>query len=121
MIYLYLILSFSLNASANILLKIGAKNGFRYEGLGIFDILKSNMFVIFGLSIFGLSAITYFLTLRQMPVSVAYPILVGMSFLLTNFIAYLYLNEKIYLGQMLGYVLLIAGIVIVFYFGYKQS
>lgn len=120
MLYLYIILSFGMNATANILLKLGSTKGVVYQQLGIIEIIKQNWILLSGLVLFGLSAVTYFLTLKALPVTVAYPTMVILSFLTVNIIAYFYLHEKINMIQFIGYIFMIIGLVLVFYFRTKS-
>jgi drug/metabolite transporter (DMT)-like permease len=48
-----------------------------------------------------------------------YPVIVGMSFVITNSIAYFYLHERITGAQVIGYVFIIIGVFIVFSLGSK--
>lgn len=115
MVYIYWAVSIALNASANILFKVSAERGFSsLRDLHLFLFLKENAILLTGVSLFAVSTVTYFLTLRAFPVSVVYPVIVGMSFVLTNSMAYFYLHEKINLMQIVGYLFIIAGVAIVF-------
>jgi multidrug transporter EmrE-like cation transporter len=118
MIYIYWIVSILLNASANIFFKLSATKGFTYmHGYNIISFVRDNLQLFFGVSFFALSTVSYFLTLRSLPVSTVYPVIVGMSFLLTNMIAYYYLHEKIVGPQVVGYICIVIGVAIVFYWG----
>jgi multidrug transporter EmrE-like cation transporter len=120
MIYVYWIVSILLNASANIFFKVSAKGGFSpMQGFDLFSFLRENFVLLTGVSLFACSTITYFLTLRALPVSIVYPVIVGMSFVITNSIAYFYLHEKINGLQVIGYLLIIIGVATVFLFGSK--
>lgn len=112
--YLFLLLAFTLNASANILLKIGALKGVAYQGLTIGQIISHNVYTLIGLLFFALNALFYFLALRSVPLSVAYPAMVVMSLLLINGYAIFALHEQVGVLQVVGYALIIAGIVMVF-------
>jgi small multidrug resistance pump len=113
--YLFLTVAFLLNATANILLKLGAKKGLSYQGVSL-DTLSSNSFFVVGLLCFGLNVIFYFLALKSIPISIGYPIMVGMSLLIINAFALSSLHESITTMQLVGYVLLITGMTCVFYF-----
>lgn len=120
MVYIYWIISIFLNASANIFFKISAQQGFIVpNGVNILLFLKENITLVMGVFLFALSTVSYFLTLRAFPVSVVYPVIVGMSFVLTNSIAYYYLHERIVGLQVVGYVFIVLGVIIVFSFGSK--
>lgn len=103
MAYLWLTLAFGLNALANVLLKLGATKGL---ALGNWQLLT-------GLFFFAINVVFYFLALRALPLSVAYPIMVAMSFLLINGYAFMTLGEPVTPLQMVGYVLIIGGLVLV--------
>jgi multidrug transporter EmrE-like cation transporter len=120
MIYIYWAISILLNASANIFFKVSAGRGFSpLQGANALMFLKDNILLLTGVSLFALSTVSYFLTLRALPVSVVYPVIVGMSFVITNSIAYFYLHERINGLQIAGYILIIAGVAIVFSLGSK--
>jgi multidrug transporter EmrE-like cation transporter len=98
--WFYLAAAFSLNAIANILLKIGASGG-RY------------LPVVAGLVAFAANAWFYYLALRFLPLSVAYPVMVVMSFVIINTYAYYRLHESITGAQWLGYLLILTGLSLV--------
>lgn len=100
--FLYLFIAFIFNALANIFLKLKAEQG----------LLASGFSALF----FAANFLFYYLALRSVPLSTAYPIMVGASFLIINSYAYFFLSEKINLLQILGYMLIVSGIIVVFYF-----
>ncbi len=112
MAYLYLALAFTLNSIANILLKLGAERVLSFSG-GLFAIIQANWQVLLGLTIFATNIIFYFLALRALPLSVAYPVMVVMGFLIVNSYALIMLHEPITVGQYIGYVLIIVGLTLV--------
>lgn len=112
---LYLAIAFLLNASANVLLKLGAKNGLVLSGISIKTITDNALF-IFGFICFALNALFYFLALRTLPLSVAYPVMVVMSLALISTFSLLYLREHLTNIQVLGYALLVAGVILIFFF-----
>lgn len=112
MAYLYLALAFTLNSVANILLKLGALRGLSFSG-GPLAIIEANWQLLLGLSIFALNVSFYFLALRALPLSVAYPVMVVMGFLIVNSYALFTLHEPIMTGQYIGYVLIIIGLTLV--------
>jgi multidrug transporter EmrE-like cation transporter len=112
----YLTVAFTLNAIANILLKVGAKGGVQYKDLNILEIITHNYLPILGLICFAANVVFYFLALRNVPLSTAYLTMVIMSFLIINSFSYFYLHENINGPQLLGYGFIIAGLVLVFYF-----
>lgn len=110
---IFLIIAFFLNAVANVLLKIGAQREIRPAGMNFFELIGHNYFLILGFFLFALNAGFYFLALRLIPISVAYPIMVAMSLLIINTFAYFYFHESIGCLQIIGYALIIAGIMLI--------
>lgn len=113
MSFIFLIIAFSLNALANILLKLGAQRGVDFVNLNFLEIISRNFLVVIGLLLFALNAGFYFLALRLIPLSLAYPIMVVMSLLIINTFAYFYFHESINFLQVIGYVFIIVGIIFV--------
>lgn len=113
MAYLYLALAFSLNATANIFLKIGSLKGLETNTFNPVTLAVHNWHFIVGCVLFAVNIIFYFLALRSLPLSVAYPIMIVMSFVIINSYAFFGLGEAIVPIQVLGYVLLIIGLVLV--------
>jgi multidrug transporter EmrE-like cation transporter len=112
--FLYLVAAFVTNAAANVLLKIGADRGVHLDwSLGIFKIITLHSFLISGVGLFALNVLLYIAALRAFPLSVAYPIMVGMSFLIANTCAALFLGEKITAIQLIGYLCILGGVILV--------
>jgi len=110
--YFYLILAFTLNSTANILLKLGANRGLSLSG-NLLALIQANWQFLLGLAIFATNVIFYFLALRALPLSVAYPVMVVMGFLIVNSYALLMLHEPITTGQFIGYFLIVIGLTLV--------
>jgi small multidrug resistance pump len=115
MALLYITCAFLFNAIANILFKFGAKKGFVFHGLNLSSLTDNALFLL-GFVFFGLNALFYFIALHNLPLSIAYPIMVGMSLLIINTFAFIYLGEQITVLQIVGYLFLILGILIIFTF-----
>jgi len=116
----FLILAFCFNSGANILLKLAAGRGFQWHGLGFFEILSRNVFIIAALVSFGLNLIFYFLALERIALSIAYPIMNVMSIVIIFGFAIWYFHDSITLWQAIGYALMVTGMVMVFYFSPKS-
>ena len=112
MAYLYLALAFTLNSIANILLKLGAIQGLSLSG-NLIAIVQANWQFLLGLAIFATNVIFYFLALRALPLSVAYPVMVVMGFLIVNSYALFALHEPITTWQHIGYLLIVIGLTLV--------
>ena len=111
MAYLYLALAFTLNSSL-ISFSSSVQSACSFSG-GLFAIIQANWQVLLGLTIFATNIIFYFLALRALPLSVAYPVMVVMGFLIVNSYALIMLHEPITVGQYIGYVLIIVGLTLV--------
>ncbi len=115
MYIIYITCAFLFNATTNILFKLGAKKGIVFNGISL-NTITDNMLFLVGLVFFGLSGIFYFMALNTLPLSITYPIMVGMSIIIINIFAFIYLGEQITMMQVVGYTLLILGMVIIFSF-----
>ncbi|MFZ2038568.1 MAG: SMR family transporter [Minisyncoccia bacterium] len=119
MYILFITFAFIFNAVANIMLKIGAKKGFVFHGFS-YDTISDNILFLLGFIFFGLNAIFYFIALSTIPISIAYPVMVGMSLILINAFALIYLGEQITTMQVIGYILLFLGVIIIFSFSAQK-
>lgn len=117
MFYIYLIIAFVLNASGNIFLKLGSQQGFSIPSFSPIVLLTSNWQFILGCLLFILNVPFYFLALKHIPLSVAYPVMVGMSFLLVNTSAFFLFKESLNGLQVLGYMCMVVGIILVVSYG----
>lgn len=112
MAYIYLALAFTINAAANIFLKQGASHGVQLNG-SIPSLITSNWELILGMALFAINVVFYFLALRSLPLSFAYPIMVAMGFLIVNGYAFFTLGEALTITQVSGYVLIVIGLILV--------
>jgi multidrug transporter EmrE-like cation transporter len=106
--------AFLLNATANILLKWGAAHGVRLD-VPPAQLLQENAILIAGFIAFALNAVLYFLALRTLPITIAYPVMVGMSFLIIAIAGVFYFGEALSVVHVTGYVLIASGIAVVLY------
>ncbi len=114
-----LMLALVLNASANLMMKFGVK---RLDGAGlqpgqgfggIVNTLANNWVLLLGLFCFATNVLFYTYALKKIPISLAYPIMVGAGFAIIAVVAWRYLGESLSVGQWLGVGLILAGIVLV--------
>ena len=87
-----------LNAIAQMLLKLGANQG------------SLNLYVLGGLASYGLSTIVYTALLSKANLSIAYPVVIGLTILATTIIGASILHEKVSTTQWIGVGLMISGI-----------
>lgn len=107
-IYIVLGLTVILNSAANILIKAAMNHLDKTKGiLGQFVF---NPYFIGGTVAFALALVTYSYVLLKMKLSAAYPVIVGSCFLIVLVSSWLYLKESISLAQMVGVLLIAAGI-----------
>lgn len=121
--YIYLIISFLLNGIANLMLRFSALNepnisfgiirSLRSDaslGQWIMQFLSDHKWLLIGLTIFATNVIFYMLALRNLPVSIAYPVMVAMSLLIVASGANILFKEPLNSMQVIGYILLIVSI-----------
>jgi multidrug transporter EmrE-like cation transporter len=113
MAYLFLILALTLNAAANILLKIGATRLGALEEPGLLGRLVSNHHLWAGLLLFALNVVFYIAALTRLNLSVAYPIMVAGGIVIVVSASTFALQEAITPLQTLGVALLVLGIALV--------
>lgn len=112
--YLFLVLAFLFNSGANILLKIGSVGGIKLDTFNPFLLIRENIYLVAGLFFFAINVVFYFLALKNIPVSLAYPVMVTMSLLIIGAYAFMFGGEHFTFYHAVGYALIIAGIVCTF-------
>jgi small multidrug resistance pump len=115
-----------LNATANLLMKMGMKTVSRQGGLlrdGVVGALKAVLtspILLTGLVCFGLNAGLYMYALQsdRLKISIAYPIMVGGGFALISVVAHYHpaLLESLNTGQKVGVALVLLGVGLIAYF-----
>lgn len=113
MAYLFLILAFVFNSMASLLLKSAASLGVVGTPLSPIAFIEGNWKLLLGLFLFASNVILYFLAIRTLPLSVAYPVMAVMTFLIVNISAVYFFDERIVPMQVVGYIGIIVGIVLV--------
>ena len=117
-LFLLILASVSLSALAQIALKagmstpsvIGAMRGAPAREF-LFEV-ATNARVVGGLMLYFASAALWLLVLARMPVSAAYPF-VGMGFVLTMLLGWLFLGESVGLSRLGGTALVALGVVLI--------
>ncbi len=110
--YLWLIMAFSLNAVAALLVK----HSNVYVQLGLFDAWVPTVYartIAYSIFCLALSFVFFNLAARALPISIVYSVHVGMSLLIMTFFAWHLLDEKLTTLQYVGIVILILGIVLI--------
>jgi small multidrug resistance pump len=107
--YIFLFISIVFNTLANFTLKAFVSNQPR-TGMEILG----NVFFYLAIFFFGTNFIFYTFALQSIKISIAYPIVVGMSILLLLTLSFVFLSEKLQIIQLIGISLIIAGVVLIF-------
>jgi multidrug transporter EmrE-like cation transporter len=107
----FLIIAFVLNAAANVLIKYSALHPAALRpGWPSFLQVYLNWPFIVGVVCFALNLAAYTLALRRLPLSIAYPIMVSLGYLLIlGASAYLF-QEKLVIRQYFGAALMLGGL-----------
>ena len=111
--YLYLALALTLNATANVLLKIGVSSLGGLHEPELMGRVLSNYQLLGGLLLFALNVIFYAAALTQLDLSTAYPVMTVGGIMIVVTLSFLFLNETPSSSQLLGIGLMLVGIVLV--------
>ena len=111
MSYIILILAITFNAVANILMKVGMLK--EKQGTSLVDLLLNmllNPALIVGIICFALGLAAYCFVLTKLNLSVAYPIMTSVGYVIVIIASWLFLKETITLIQIVGFTFIIAGV-----------
>jgi multidrug transporter EmrE-like cation transporter len=95
---LLLLVTVGLNTFAQTLLKLGSGQS------------PLNFYLMLGIGAYGLSTIFYILVLGKYNLSVAYPVVIGLTVAATTFVGSVLLKEKVLFQHWLGIGLMLSGI-----------
>ncbi|MBN3925777.1 small multidrug resistance protein [Nostoc sp. NMS4] len=95
---LLILITVGLNTLAQNLLKLGAGQN------------PLNIYLLGGICSYGLSTVFYVLVLGKLNLSVAYPLVIGLTIIFTMITGAVVLREKVLIGQWLGAGLMLSGI-----------
>ncbi len=95
---LLILITVGLNTIAQTLLKLGAGQN------------PLNIYLFGGICSYGLSTIFYILVLGKMNLSVVYPIVIGLTIVVTVISGAIVLREKVLISQWIGVGLVLSGI-----------
>ncbi len=104
-------LAISFNATANILIKVGMNKVGETES--IIELVKKAVFqpqLLAGIFSFVMAFISYSYILTKLNLNIAYPIMVSMGLVIVVTVSYFWLHESITIIQILGCILIIAGV-----------
>ena len=112
-VYLILLVALSFNAAANILMKQSANVGSAASGLIAKIFSPSGLWFLGGLACFGLALIFYRWALETINLSIAYPIMTTLGYVIVILFSWLAFKEAINIRQVIGFVLILAGVFMV--------
>lgn len=109
--YIVLSLAISLNALANILMKVAMRRqGEAGNMLAMITRSLTNPVLFLGLLSFGLALVAYCYVLAKINLSIAYPLMTSLGIIIVIAASWLFLDETITLLQVAGFVSIIAGV-----------
>ncbi len=108
--YLFLLLALTLNAGANVLLKIGAARLGGLDAPGLIARAATDGYLLAGVLLFALNVVFYIAALARLNLSLAYPIMVAGGLIIVVSASVLILRETLTVAQMIGLALLVIGI-----------
>lgn len=115
----FLIVTAVMTMAANVLLRIGIgrAGGFSPTSIGtiIRGLLKlfTEPFFLTGFVIYFVGALVWFRVIASEPLSIAYPVLVGLTFVLVTVAASIVFREPVALQKVIGLAAILIGLVIV--------
>ena len=109
--YVVLSLAIILNALANILMKVAMLKQEKTTDLtAMVTQSLTNPVLFLGLVSFGLALVAYCFVLAKINLSIAYPLMTSLGFLIVILASWLFLGENITKIQIVGFTCIIAGV-----------
>ena len=109
--YHILAIAILLNAAANICIKVGMLRAGVPSDLGyLVRQLFTNFFLILGVVLFGMALAAYSYVLSKLNLSIAYPIMTSLGYVIVILASWLFLSETITWIQLIGFVFIISGV-----------
>lgn len=105
-----LILAIILNAFANIFIKAGMIGSKEESMLLLLKNKWLSLPIISGIICFALALIAYSYVLSKLNLSIAYPIMTSLGFVIVILASWLVFKESITLAQMVGFMLILSGV-----------
>jgi len=111
MSYIILVLAIIFNAIANILMKVGMLKEKQSTNLiGFIISMTLNPILLGGIICFALGLAAYCYVLTKLNLSIAYPIMTSLGYVIVIIASWLFLKETITLVQIAGFGFIIAGV-----------
>ncbi|MDD2621165.1 MAG: SMR family transporter [Syntrophomonadaceae bacterium] len=109
-LFIVLLLAILCNAFANVLIKFGMQNTVAGTAWKHVLGMLSNIPLLSGIFLFGLALIFYSWVLGRMSLSIAYPIMTSVGFLIVILCSWLFFKENITWVQIIGSILILSGV-----------
>jgi drug/metabolite transporter (DMT)-like permease len=107
---LYVLIYAALNTAGLLLLRVGLKD--KSGGSGLVHVV-TRPHVIIGLVLYGLGFVTWLASLRQYPLTVVYPVFVGVSYVSVLAGSVVILHESLSSLNVVGVTLIAGGVLLV--------
>lgn len=110
-VYVVLAAAIVLNALANVTIKAGMLRVDKTAPM--FEMMQKAVFspaILLGVVLFGLALVAYSFVLSKINLSIAYPVMTSMGFLIVITVSALFFKETITPLQMAGFALILAGV-----------
>lgn len=109
--YLILFLAVAFNALANILMKVGMLRVGNMRDISLLPLKAAhNPVVILGVVSFIVALWCYLFVLSKLNLSIAYPIMTSLGFLLVILVSWIFLRETISGIQVIGFIFILLGV-----------
>lgn len=112
------LLAAGLTMAANLLLRIGVEQAGGFPGsltglsAGLLRLAAQPLFDL-GVILYGLAAVVWFRVIASEPLSIAYPLLVSLTFILVMVGAAILFHETITLRKLIGVGIILGGILLI--------
>ncbi len=109
--YVILLFAIAFNAVANIMIKVGMMRAGKEENL--IRLAKKAVFdpvIVGGLCCFVLALGGYSYILSKISLSIAYPLMTSLGYMIVIFVSWMFLHESIAWYQVIGFVLILSGV-----------
>lgn len=108
--WIILVIAIFLNALANILIKIGVRDKIiKFDFKSLLELIV-NPAIILGILCFILALGAYGYVLTRMNLSIAYPLMTSIGFMIVILASWLILKEAITLVQIIGFIFILSGV-----------
>lgn len=110
--YVFLVIALVLNAVANLLIKYAARASAPAAGAPAATVMQTYLSwpFLLGLVCFGLNLAAYTQALKKLPISLAYPVMVSIGYLIILVVSWFLLGERLAPVRYVGAGLMLVGL-----------